>query len=212
MEFGESIAIISIAGFAVQRTLELLDPVIAGIMSLWQRRHEGKLPWGLTENAFKTWLMTFSGFVISLPVAWLSKVQIFHEAATSPTVLDVVIGALAISAGINGVNSLLKFGELSKDSRKIEVKPLPDVKVNPSSVTIRTGTTVDILATVTGTDTRTVTWEVLEGASGGAVTPVPTSLATGRYTAPAAAGEYHVAAISQANPSANAVATIKVVV
>jgi hypothetical protein len=209
MNLTETVAIISIAGFAVQRTLELIDPLFVGFTLLLQRLNKGKLPLGLTEGGLKTWLMTLTAFLISLPIAFVTHTVILSQVNIEWGGLDVVISALAISAGSNGVNSVLKFSELVKDSRKVEVKPLPEVKVSPSSATIKPGATINILASVAGSDNAAVDWEVLEGTAGGGVTTDPTTPA-GRYTAPSAVGEYHVAAISQANQSASAIATIKV--
>jgi hypothetical protein len=210
MDYSKSLALISIAGFAVQRTLELLDPLFVGVVLVLQKLGNGKLPFNITENAMKTWVMALSAFVVSIPLAMATKTAILGPINPEWAGWDVFITALAISAGSNGVNSVLKFGEFVKDSRKVEVKPLPEVKVNPSTATIKTNATLDILASVAGTDNRAVEWKVLEGNAGGTVTPVANDAATGRYTAPPAAGEYHVAAISKANPSATAFATIKV--
>src|SRR5262245_61513416 len=125
MSLSESLAIISIAGFAVQRLLELIDPLVSAVTVSWQQRQGGKLPWGLTETAFKTWLMTLGAFLISLPIAFVGHPHILSDINVHWKGLDVLIGALAISAGSNGANSVLKFSEFVKDSRKIEVKPLP---------------------------------------------------------------------------------------
>ena len=203
-------AFISIAGFAVQRTLELLDPLAAGVILLWKKRGDGKLPWELTDSAAKAWLMSLFAFLISIPIACVAPGNILAEIGITKNWPSVFIVALAIGAGSNGLNSVLKFGQLVKDARKAEVQPPAEVKVQPATATIRQGTTIDILASVSGADGTAVTWEVLEGANGGTVVPVSASPATGRYTAPAVAGNYRVAAIIRADPPAMAIATIQV--
>lgn len=77
------------------------------------------------------------------------------------------------------------------------------VEVQPPSATLGVGGTVQFAAVVTGTINTTVTWTVQE-ASGGAVS------AGGLYTAPAAAGTYHVVATSAADGTKTAQAVITV--
>jgi len=203
-----SLSIISIAGFAVQRMLELLDPIFVAVIFLLKKPQGGKLPFELSDTAIKTWLMALVGFLISIPVPIALHTHSMAVVNLDWGSLDTLIGALAISAGSNGVNSVLKFGEFAKDARKIEVKPLPEVKVNPAAATIKPNMSIDLLASVAGVDNPAVDWQVLEDGAGGTVSAISTS--KGKYTAPAVAGDYHVAAISQANPAATAVAVIKV--
>ncbi|HKS42806.1 MAG TPA: hypothetical protein VJX74_19495 [Blastocatellia bacterium] len=203
-----SLAIISIAGFAVQRTLELFDPLFTGLIFFWKKLASGKLPGESTDTATKTWLMAVAAFLISIPIPIVMHANGTGVVNLQWGVLDIFIGALAISAGSNGVNSVLKFGEFAKDARKIEVKPLPEVKVNPAVATIKPNMSIDLLASVAGVDNPAVDWQVLEDGAGGTVNAI--SMSRGKYTAPAVAGDYHVAAISQANPAATAIAVIKV--
>jgi hypothetical protein len=81
------------------------------------------------------------------------------------------------------------------------------VTVAPATATVSPGGTFTFTATVTGTtgaQSTAVTWSVQEGAGGGSVD------ASGHYTAPAAAGTYHVVATSVADTSKKATATISV--
>jgi hypothetical protein len=79
------------------------------------------------------------------------------------------------------------------------------VAVSPASATVRSGETVGFEATVTGTETLQVSWEVEEGSAGGAVT------ADGIYSAPSREGTFHVRAVSVADPTkmARAAVTVK---
>jgi hypothetical protein len=63
---------------------------------------------------------------------------------------------------------------------------------------------VQFAAQVIGKTNQTVTWAVQEGSAGGVID------STGLYTAPSAAGTFHVVATSQADPSANGIATVEV--
>lgn len=195
----EIFALLSVAGFATQRTLELLDPVFIFLAKL--RPFTFLLG---DEKTAKTWCMAFAGFGIGLIFALLDQ----HTLPLLNSYLSDVILALAISTGSNAANSLMKFGENVKEARKKEVEPLPELTLTPATVTVSKNARIQFLASVSGTDNKRVTWRVLEVSEGGTVTSLDES--TGDYTAPATPGTYHVAAISNANPAATATATITV--
>jgi len=83
---------------------------------------------------------------------------------------------------------------------------VPDVTIslNLTAVTVVQGGNQQFTATVAGASNTGVTWSVSPTTGGGTVN------ATGRYTAPAAAGTYTVRATSQANTAKFAEATITV--
>ncbi len=148
--------------------------------------------------------MGVAGFLIGLVIALFDNHTL---PLLNPTLSDIVL-ALAISTGSNAANSLMKFGENVKEARKIEVEPLPELKLTPATVTVSANAHIQFLASVSGTDNKAVTWRVLEVTDGGTITRVDEN--TGDYTAPGTAGTFHVAAISEANPAATATATITV--
>jgi hypothetical protein len=78
------------------------------------------------------------------------------------------------------------------------------VTVTPPSGGVDACRSLALSATVTGTANQAVTWSVLEGAAGGAVS------ATGVYTAPDTGGIYHVVATSVADPTRTATAAVTV--
>jgi chitinase len=78
------------------------------------------------------------------------------------------------------------------------------VAIAPASATVDGCRTAQFAATVTGSADTSVTWSVQEGAAGGTIT------AAGLYTAPAAAGTYHVVATSNASGTATKVASVTV--
>ena len=78
------------------------------------------------------------------------------------------------------------------------------ITVSPATAALQAGGAVQLTAAVTGSTNTSVTWTVQEGAAGGAVS------STGLYTAPSAAGTYHVVAKSVADATKTAVATITV--
>src|SRR5947209_4077168 len=78
------------------------------------------------------------------------------------------------------------------------------VSINPTQVTLAFGATQKFTATVSGTSNTGVTWSLKEGSSAGTLST------EGAYTAPSAAGSYHVVATSVADSTATAAATVTV--
>ena len=77
------------------------------------------------------------------------------------------------------------------------------VTISPTTASVLTGATASFSASVTGTSNSAVTWSVRE-ASGGSIS------STGLYTAPGAAGTYHVVATSSADSTRSASAAVTV--
>jgi uncharacterized protein YjdB len=83
--------------------------------------------------------------------------------------------------------------------------PTPvSVTVSPATATLAAGASKTFVANVANSANLAVTWRVQEGPAGGSVT------SAGVYTAPAAAGTYHVIATSLADQTKTGSATIKV--
>jgi hypothetical protein len=78
------------------------------------------------------------------------------------------------------------------------------VTVTPATAAVAAASTQAFASAVTGTSNTAVTWTIREGAAGGAVS------AGGLYTAPAAAGTYHVVVTSAADPTKSAAAVVTV--
>jgi hypothetical protein len=78
------------------------------------------------------------------------------------------------------------------------------VAVNPTTGAVDSCGKLSFSATVTGATDTSVTWTVQEGAAGGAID------ANGVYTAPNAAGTYHVVATCRADPTKSATAQVSV--
>jgi WD40 repeat protein len=79
------------------------------------------------------------------------------------------------------------------------------VVVTPSGIgQVWQGTKVQFAAQVIGQTNQAVTWSVQEGSAGGVID------STGLYTAPSAAGSFHVVATSQADSKVSGIATVEV--
>ena len=72
------------------------------------------------------------------------------------------------------------------------------VAVAPDSASLAPLAQQALAATVSGTIDQSVTWAVVEGTAGGTVT------ASGAYTAPSGAGNYHVVVTSVSDPTKSA--------
>lgn len=101
-----------------------------------------------------------------------------------------VLIALAISTSIHGCH------RSSSTSVTVTVLPL--------SSSVAQGGTQIFVARVMGSSNTAVNWNVQEGATGGSIT------SAGQYTAPNAAGFFHVIATSQADSTKSATATVAV--
>jgi hypothetical protein len=79
--------------------------------------------------------------------------------------------------------------------QRVPVQVRVRVDVQPVNNIVQVGRTQVFTATVTGSANQAVTWSVNQGAAGGTITTA------GFYTAPAAAGTYHVRATSGLDPT-----------
>lgn len=94
----------------------------------------------------------------------------------------------------------LYFDEIGLESNAQAVA----VAISPTTASVAVGRTAQFSATVSGSSNSAVTWSIQEGAAGGTIS------GAGLYTAPSAAGTYHVVATSQADATKSATATVVV--
>jgi hypothetical protein len=99
------------AGFAVQRFLEILDPLTSKFLS--------------NPNSKKAFLGVVS-LSIGCLIAWQIPVELFHDLLKqagnikiTPT-FDHFLSGIFISAGTEGFNSLLKFAQYKKEATKAD--------------------------------------------------------------------------------------------
>src|SRR5918998_1768844 len=63
----EIFALVSLGGFAIQRALEIIDPVfVALLFAVKEGRATKDLPFGMSEKDVKTWLSATVGFLIGI--------------------------------------------------------------------------------------------------------------------------------------------------
>jgi WD40 repeat protein len=115
-----------------------------------------------------------------------------------------VLVTLALAVSLAGCG-----GAMSSKRASTAGDPAPDpavsVTITPSGIgQVWQGTQVQFSARVSGVANQSVSWNVQEGNSGGSID------STGLYTAPSAAGTFHVIASSQSDPKASGIAYVEV--
>ena len=98
------------AGFAIQRLLELLDPLLDQVR--WIKEHK-KIALGIISLVAGLILAAGIGLRVLQPLGVANDNIIL-------VILDVIVTALIISAGTDGINPIVKFLGYSKEDRKAE--------------------------------------------------------------------------------------------
>jgi hypothetical protein len=94
------------AGFAVQRLLEILDPLIGAVKAF---------------KDHKKLLLVISSFIAGLILTFGLGLRVLEPlGVTESPALDGLVTALVVSAGTEGFNSILKFLTYAKDDKKAE--------------------------------------------------------------------------------------------
>jgi len=93
------------AGFAIQQLLEVLDPIITKIIG----------------KADKKLVLGIVALVVGLILAFGAGLRVLQPLGVATTDFwDVIVTGLVISAGTEGINSILKFLGYSKEREKAE--------------------------------------------------------------------------------------------
>jgi hypothetical protein len=110
----ESLAALFAVGFAIQRLIEAIDPLVT------------RLRW-FADPAPKKTFLTWTGILIGIGAVLASGggdsplllvVKLLKEGVHVPSWLDVFVTGLVISAGTEGLNSVLKFAGYKKEEAK----------------------------------------------------------------------------------------------
>ena len=191
-------AVIGIAGFAVQRAVELLDPFVALLI----RKTRSSPPLDPWETELKKVVLLLLSLGLALVIVQITEVRLLSLIPELSDVWesgDFVVTALVLSAGTESVNSLQKYLGYVKDAQKPNVISLA---VKPSSAKIKPSTTAKFIAVVGNSANKAVEWKVLSG--GGSID------ANGTFTAGGTSGQAQIGAVSTADPSAVGIATVQI--
>ena len=182
------LAIVTITSFAIQRVLEIIDPLITRLL---------KNPKN-TKRAVMALLATGLGGIVVGVMDDLTLLGLIQE-AWKRTWLDKAISALVIGAGTEGLNIVTKYLDYLKKARKAMLSNVA-VEIIPATQAVAQGTNLPFQAKVTNSENQDVSWAV----SKGAITQ------DGVYTSPSTPGPDEVVAISQADPTKHAIAKVTV--
>jgi len=198
----ETVAVVFISGFAIQQALQIIDPLVVWMVRRYKDSRPNKdLPGGITESDFKKALVATLSFVLGSIIVLLTGIRLLTLIKPEYAgFIDVIVSGLVIGTGTEAVNTVLKFLGYVKDAQKPTLEVV--VTISPTSVTVKQGTTFQFRAYVKNGH-QNVAWSVLHGA-GGSID------ADGRYSAPATPGIFLVTAVSKADPSKDATATVTV--
>jgi hypothetical protein len=113
-----AIATIGLAGFAVQRSLEILDAPI----DLWSKKKAADGTATVDPVTKKIWTAAIS-FVIGLLIGCVPELRVLQYVYQGVNwIVDQIVTGLIISAGTEGANSIIKFLTYAKDARKAEAE------------------------------------------------------------------------------------------
>lgn len=196
-------ATISIAGFAIQQVLELLNPLV-GAGSNYAHKKWAKVPPVITEEQLKKWLMAMLAFFMGMVVVGITKISLlgYLNADWKNSLGDFWVSALVLGAGTEGMNTLTKYFGYIKDDRKQKARPVIEVEIIPPHVEVKTNETFTFKTVVKNTENHGVTWEVSHSTGG--------SINDGVYSAPGQPGVYQIVVTSQADPTVHSIAKVTV--
>ena len=198
----QTTAIIFLAGFAIQQTLQIIDPfVTVGIFNYKNSRATKDLPGGLTDAEIKKAIMALLSFFCGMVVVSTANIRLLALlSADLKGVGDFFVSALVVGTGTEAVNTILKFLGYVKDAQK--PTPTSEISIVPTTVSVKQATNFQFSAILSNSSAG-VTWQVLHSV-GGSISN------TGLYSAPATPGVYQVHVASSTDKSKYAVATVTV--
>jgi len=214
-EYALIVALVFIGGFAIQQFLQLIDFLIEVLINRIIDQN-GNI-WGVSPTVFKKSLMIGLASGLGILAAVLGNIRILSLAfppcvgTDCPKVdpdlvlkahesLDFVISGLVIGSGTEAVNTLMKFLGYIKESQKASII---EISINPPSVSIVKGETVDFIAIVRNGNSSEVGWSVVQG-NGGTIDE------SGKYSAPNVKGTFQIRAISKEDNTKIAVSIVTV--
>jgi hypothetical protein len=210
MDMGEAMSIllatVAIIGFAIQQVLEILKPFVALCVKKyvsWRDVSTTKVV--MSEAEIMKATMAMLAFILGAIIVGLTKVSllVFVNPAWGGTFGDIIVSALVLGAGTDGLNTLTKYIGYVKESRKAGIPKSVEISIVPPETPVKVDQTIKFRAFVKNSENKSVQWEVTQGTGGSIST-------NGEYTAPSTPGEYQVIAISKADQEKYAVATVTV--
>ena len=202
---GEAMAVFGLLSFAVQRLLELFDPLVSSIATNAAARVASE---GVDQDAAKKWFMGLASLIVGGMFALVSGVRVLSYINQAHAGFgdygDLFVTALVLGAGTEGANTALKYFGYVKDAKKLDQPAATALTVLPPEITVGAGESVQLAALSTAGGDVKVRWLLMD-VGGGSID------ASGVYTAPAGAGTFRLMAVSEKDPTQMGVAVISVV-
>jgi hypothetical protein len=117
------------AGFAVQQLVEMLNPLVDKVLSevKGRRKGEGEDQDQDESKAIKKLILGSLSVAVGLALAFGAGLRVLQPlGVTSAGFWDAVVTGLIVSAGTEGVNSILKFLGYTKEKKKAEAERAMD--------------------------------------------------------------------------------------
>lgn len=117
-----TVALVFIAGFAIQQVLQIFDPVINGAIHIYKNYRISKqkdLPGGMTDGDFKKTVMSLLSFALGEATVLLTGIRLLKLFKPEYSgVGDILVTGLVLGTGTEAVNTVLKFMGYLKDAQK----------------------------------------------------------------------------------------------
>jgi hypothetical protein len=116
--YAKVIGIVLLTGFAIQQALQIIDLPISALL----RRYSLTGAIGMSYSDFKKVIMTVIALAIAGVTVWLCGLHtlwyIDQTLFEKHPCFDRIVTALVLSAGTEGVNTLIKYFGYVKDARR----------------------------------------------------------------------------------------------
>lgn len=190
-------AVIAMAGFAVQRVVELVDPIVELAIFKSREKVSALDPWEQTIKKLVLMVIALcaAGFIVQ--VTGIRLLALLPDIGADVTG-DYFVTVLVLSAGTEAANSLTKWLQYVKDARNPARVALT---ITPASAEIVDGESASFVASVRNSPNKLVQWRLLHG---------PGSIDSRGLFSSAGSGKARIAAISEADPEAIATASVDV--
>lgn len=194
-------AVISLGGFAVQRALQILDPFVDwwtdATKEWWKVHHVSDT--GTVKRA----AMAVAALALSIGIVSALDIGLLSLAGVSAHIWgDRVVTALALSAGSEGANSVIKVLEAFKQSRQATADSVAVVVATPD-IAAKVNSQIRLRATITNSASQDIEWTFVEDSR-------VTVARDGTMTVPGTPGVFHIIAASATNPAKTAVTKLTV--
>lgn len=195
----ETVAIVFIAGFAIQQTLQIFDLFIMQFIR-WLEK-EGTV-FGIPTADFKKSLMLLIASGMGIVIAALTGIELLSFVIERDLwLLEIIVSGMVLGSGTEATNIVMKYFGYLKDAQK---ESLIEVSITPQNPNVPLNQQLQFFAVVRNSENESVDWKVVQS-NGGKID------ATGLYTADGGVkGAFQVVATSRADSRKIATTTVTV--